>query len=169
GTHELVSDGTSFLGKLRRQIVRRLPKRARARLRMTLANEGLKMAGDSDVLVHYKQETGWMKDYDVISVQIPLRVNTSRRMAWGIRPSMIWALPTPPPRASKHACTLGNIPSLIVPFFPIRCTSLRETVERWCPFVPRMPFTSVIITNFSAPSAAAIAPATRSALMLYVF
>ena len=133
-THELAAGGPPGLGKLRRQVVRRPPKRARTRLRMTLPDEGLKMAVDSETLGHHNKRLIGLTDYDVISVPIPLRVNTSRRMAWGIRPSMIWAFPTPPPSASKQACTLGNIPSLIVPFFTIRCTSLRETVERWRPF-----------------------------------
>jgi hypothetical protein len=39
--------------------VRRPPKRARTRLRMTLADEGLKMAADSETLgYHDKKSTG---------------------------------------------------------------------------------------------------------------
>jgi hypothetical protein len=48
---------------------------------MTFANEGLKMADDSEMLAHHNKETDWMNNYDVISVPIPLRVKTSRRMA----------------------------------------------------------------------------------------
>ena len=56
---ELAAGGPLRLGKLRGQIVRRPSKRARARLRMTLAHEGFKMAGDSNVLVgHNKRLTG---------------------------------------------------------------------------------------------------------------
>ena len=66
----------------------------------------------------------------------------------------MWALPTPSASASRQAWTFGNIPSVIVPFFTMRCTSLRETVDRWRPFASRMPLISVIMTSFSARKAA---------------
>jgi cobalamin biosynthesis protein CobT len=53
--HELAAGGPSGPGKLRRQIVRRPPKRARTRLGVTLADEGLKMAADSEALVHHNK------------------------------------------------------------------------------------------------------------------
>ena len=52
-THELAPGGPPRLGKLRGQIVRRPPKRARTRLRMTFDDEGLKMAVDSKTLGHH--------------------------------------------------------------------------------------------------------------------
>ena len=59
GSDELAVGGPAGLGKLRGQIMRRPSKRARARLRMTLAHEGFKMADDSNVLVgHNKRLTG---------------------------------------------------------------------------------------------------------------
>ena len=53
--YELAAGGPPGLGKLRRQIVRRLPERARTGLRMPLADEGLKMAVDSEALVHHNK------------------------------------------------------------------------------------------------------------------
>ena len=62
--HELAAGGPSGLGKLRGQIVRRLPKRTRTRLRMTLADEGLKMAVDSEALVHHNMRLTGLTDYE---------------------------------------------------------------------------------------------------------
>ena len=53
--HELAAGGPPGLGKLRGEIVRRLPKCARTRLRMTLTDEGLKMAVDSLTLGRHKK------------------------------------------------------------------------------------------------------------------
>jgi hypothetical protein len=59
GTHALAAGGPPGLGKLRCEIVRRLSKRTRTRLRMTLTDEGLKMAIDSEALgCHEKKSTG---------------------------------------------------------------------------------------------------------------
>ena len=59
GTHKLAAGGPPRLGKLRRQIVRRPPKRARTCLRMTLADKGFKMTVDSKTLgYHDKKLTG---------------------------------------------------------------------------------------------------------------
>ena len=55
-THELGAGGPAGLGKLHRQIVCRLSKRARTRFRMTLADKGLKMAVDSEALVHHNKK-----------------------------------------------------------------------------------------------------------------
>ena len=63
-THELAPGGPSRLGKLRSQIMRRPPKRARTRLRMTLADEGLKMAADSEALVHHNYRLTGLTDYE---------------------------------------------------------------------------------------------------------
>ena len=59
GTHTLAAGGPPELGKLRCEIVRRLSKRTRTRLRMTLTDEGLKMAVDLETLgYHDKKSTG---------------------------------------------------------------------------------------------------------------
>ena len=47
GAYKLAACDPPRLGKLRGEIVRRLPKRARTRLRMTLTDKGLKMSVDS--------------------------------------------------------------------------------------------------------------------------
>jgi hypothetical protein len=59
GAYKLAACDPPRLGKLRREIVRRLSKRTRTRLRMTLTDEGLKMAIDSEMLgYHDKKSTG---------------------------------------------------------------------------------------------------------------
>ena len=59
GIHTLAAGGPPGLGKLRCEIVRRLSKRTRTRLGMTLTDEGLKMATDSEMLrSHDKKSTG---------------------------------------------------------------------------------------------------------------
>ena len=59
GSHKLAAGGPPGLGKLRCEIVRRLSKRTRTRLRMTLTDESLKMAIDSEMLgYHDKKSTG---------------------------------------------------------------------------------------------------------------
>src|SRR5213594_2803806 len=55
--------------------------------------------------------------YATISVPMPLSVKISSRIACGMRPSITCVFLTPPSSAVRHACTLGSMPSLIVPFF----------------------------------------------------
>ena len=47
GAYKLAAGCPPGFGKLRGEIVRRLPKRARTRLRMTLTDKSLKMSVDS--------------------------------------------------------------------------------------------------------------------------
>src|SRR5207253_2289266 len=104
--------------------------------------------------------------HSVISVPIPSLVNSSSRIAWGVRPSMLWALAVPPSRARSDDSTFGSIPPSMTPASISRAASFSVSVLRRVPSWSRMPPTSVRWTSFSAWRAAAIWPATRSALML---
>jgi len=53
--------------------------------------------------------------YRTISVPIPSRVKISRRMAWGIRPSRMWALAVPASSARSEDSTFGSIPPSMTP------------------------------------------------------
>ena len=55
GTQKLAAGGPPRLRKMRCEVVRRLSKRARTRLRMTLTDEGLKMSVDSKTLGRHKK------------------------------------------------------------------------------------------------------------------
>ena len=55
GAYKLAAGDPARLGKLRCEIVRRPPKRARTRFWMTLADECLKMSGDSQMLGRHKK------------------------------------------------------------------------------------------------------------------
>src|SRR3989441_1180089 len=101
-----------------------------------------------------------------ISVPMPSRVKSSRRMACGSRPSMMCALAVPPLSARRDDSTLGSIPPSMTPSWTSRSASLRLRVLVSRPEASMIPWTSVRWMSFSAPSAAATSPATRSALML---
>src|SRR5712692_1393420 len=81
---------------------------------------------------------------------------------------MMWAFAVPPRSARNDDSTFGSIPPSITDSSIRRSASLGLSVVMSPPWSPRMPCTSVRWMSFSAPSAAATSPATRSALMLYV-
>src|SRR5713226_749019 len=89
-------------------------------------------------------------------------------MAWGTRPSMICAFWAPPASARSADSTLGSMPPSITWLLISRSASRLTSVEMCLPSSPVMPCTSVRWMSFSARSAAATSPATRSALILYV-
>src|SRR5947208_11581073 len=99
---------------------------------------------------------------------MPSRVNNSSRIACGTRPSMMWAFEVPLSSARSDDSILGSIPPSITAAAMSRSASFRFSVLIRRASLSRMPWTSVRWMSFSAPSAAAISPATRSALMLYV-
>src|SRR5262249_40581098 len=104
----------------------------------------------------------------MISVPIPSVVSTSRRIAWGTRPSMMCAFWAPPARARSEDSTFGSMPPSITPALISRSASRWVRVETWRPSSPLIPCTSVRWMSFSPPRAAATSPATRSALMWHV-
>ena len=90
-------------------------------------------------------------------------------MEWGVRPSMIWALPTPRRTASTQQSILGIIPPEIMPSFFKRLTSLTFTTGMRVlssSLSRSRPRTSVIKISFMAPKEAAMRAAATSALML---
>src|ERR1700693_4088300 len=99
---------------------------------------------------------------------MPSFVSTSSRMAWGTRPSMMCAFCAPPLSARSADSTFGSMPPSITLFLIRRSASRLVSVEMCLPSPLLMPCTSVRWISFSAKSAAATSPATRSALMLYV-
>src|SRR5439155_186451 len=50
------------------------------------------------------------KGHARILVPMPASVNSSSSSEWGTRPSMMWALVTPPSSAVTHASSLGRMP-----------------------------------------------------------
>lgn len=70
----------SIIRKLLGQIPSAAGERLRIPLRMTFSDQCMKMAGDSGPSVRQVGQPG-SESYAVISVPMPLRVNTSRRMA----------------------------------------------------------------------------------------
>src|SRR5262245_43089876 len=106
------------------------------------------------------------RPHRTISVPIPSRVKSSSRIACGWLPSMLWAFAMPPSRARSEDSTLGSMPPSITPSLTSRSASLRASVLISLRSESRMPWTSVRWISFSAPRAAAMSPATRSALML---
>ena len=102
-------------------------------------------------------------------VPMPSSVNSSTRMEWGVRPSMIWALPTPRRTASTQQSILGIMPPEMMPSFFRRLTSLTFTtgIRVLSSSLSRSrPRTSVIKISFMAPNDEAIRAAATSALML---
>src|SRR5450755_448414 len=103
--------------------------------------------------------------HQVTRVPTPRSVNSSATTLWGIRPSMTCTALTPSARASRIAWALTIMPPLMP--LPSRASSSAALIcEIKFPSSSRMPATSVRKMRRSAPQAAAISPAARSALML---
>jgi len=93
-------------------------------------------------------------------------------MAWGSRPSIIWAFFTPPSRARAQQSAFGIIPLVRMPSFlrASNCGLSTAFRREFSSFISRkMPRTSVISTSFSAFRAAAIFAAAISAFILRAF
>src|SRR5262249_8993342 len=88
--------------------------------------------------------------HKTISVPIPSLVRTSRRIAWGTRPSMMWAFWAPPVSARRDDSTLGSIPPSITPALISRSASRLVSVDTSRPSSPLIPVTSVKWMSFSA-------------------
>src|SRR5574341_112700 len=106
--------------------------------------------------------------YSVISVPTPSFVKISSSREWGTRPSMIWTLAQPASRALKQDVVLGIMPPAMTPEATNSSTFFLFRLGISFLSLSRMPAWSVSRMSFSALSAPATAPATRSALILYV-
>src|SRR5665647_1366795 len=96
-------------------------------------------------------------------------VMISSSTEWAIRPSMMWAAPTPPSRLVSTASNLGIIPLDTFPLSSSSITSSPVHSDKRDDSSSRSawrPATSVRKMTFAALRAAASAPATVSALML---
>ena len=71
--------------------------------------------------------TGKMSSYSLISVPIPLSVNSSTRMEWGMVPQTILTCLIPFLTAVTQPRTLGIMPPEMVPFSIMRSTSATRT------------------------------------------
>ncbi|AFU00665.1 ion transporter [Nocardia brasiliensis ATCC 700358] len=103
----------------------------------------------------------------VTIVPIPSPVNSSSSTECGMRPSMTWAVGTPPCTARKQASILGTMPaSSRGSNSASAAVSIRVISDERSGHSVYRPSTSVSTTSFSAPIPSASAAAAVSALML---
>src|SRR6056300_1755791 len=104
----------------------------------------------------------------LISVPDPLSDNSSKRIEWFFRPSIITTPLTPLLATSRQLLILGIIPPVIVSF-SINClieVELISGISFWS--LSKTPSTSLMIINLLASIFFAIDPAAVSAFILYV-
>ena len=101
-----------------------------------------------------------------MSVPDPLSDNSSKRIEWVFRPSIITTPFTPLLATSKQLLILGIIPPVIVSFSINSFIELELISEIYFWSLSRTPSTSLIIINLLAPIFFAIEPAAVSALIL---
>src|SRR5204862_3573014 len=100
------------------------------------------------------------------NVPTPRSVKVSSSREWGTRPSRMTAPSTPPSTASRQVSSLGIIPPEIVPSLIRTLTCETVRFSRSLPSLSSTPGTSVSSSRRVAPTAAAMAPAAVSALIL---
>src|SRR5690606_17463427 len=100
------------------------------------------------------------------SVPAPRLVKNSSSIACGTRPSRTTAASHPASTAFTQVSSFGIMPPLIVPSWRRLAMSAGVRSVSRPPFLSSTPATSVRRNSRAAPSAAAIAPAIVSALML---